>query len=139
MTLRNFIKRCPLASFFGITFFFTWSLIAVIIVSMRHGQDPTQMPPQFLLLALVAGMGPSLAGIAVTSVTGEKGSSRALLARLGHWRVNAGWYAAALLVSPLVAVAALTLLSVLGRPASLGDMASRLAIRPDLAGLRRLG
>ncbi len=128
MNSTSLIKQHPLAAFLGITFVFTWVLISVIVVSMPAGIDPTEMPPYFFLLAFLAGFGPSLAGIIVTRVTGGKGSVRALLARLGQWRVNIGWYAVALLISPLVSIATLVFQAALGKPVSMGDIAGRVAI-----------
>jgi membrane protease YdiL (CAAX protease family) len=50
-------------------------------------------------------IGPSGAGLLLTGVVGGRAGFRQLLARLFAWRVGARWYAAALLIAPLVMAA----------------------------------
>jgi membrane protease YdiL (CAAX protease family) len=128
MNITSIVKRHPVATFLGITFAFTWLMVSIVVVSMPAGNEPTEMPPYLLLLALLAGLGPSLAGVIVTSVTGGKRSVWALLTRLGQWRVNVGWYAVVLLMPPFVSIATLVFQAALGKPASLGDVAGRVPI-----------
>lgn len=128
MSRSSFIKQNPLAVFLGLTFGFTWILIAVILVSTPAEIDPTEMPAWLFILALLAGFGPSLAGIITVQLSEGKEGLRALLGRLKVWRVGAVWYVVALLVAPLVSVLTLALMAALGKPASLGDVASRVAI-----------
>ncbi|MBN1935393.1 MAG: CPBP family intramembrane metalloprotease [Anaerolineae bacterium] len=128
MRNAHFIKQHPLALFFVISFVFTWPLIAVIIVATPPGTAPTDMPPFLFVLALLAGFSPSAAGFVATRISEGKGSVRALLGRLGQWRVSMGWYAVALLVPPFVSAATLVFYAALGRPAGMGDIAGRIAI-----------
>ncbi len=103
-------------------------MIAIILVSTPPGIDPAGMPAWLFILALLAGFGPSLAGLITVRMSEGKEGLRALLSRLKVWRVGAVWYVAALLIAPLVSVLTLALMAALGKPASLGDVGSRIAI-----------
>ena len=103
--------------------------MSVLVVSTPPGGMQAGISPSFLLLALLGGIGPTLAGVIVTRVVEGKGSVRALFARLRHWRVNIGWYAIALLMVPVVYMATLAIDKALGIPVpTIDDMAGLVAL-----------
>jgi len=129
MGITGFVKRHPVATFFAITFIYTWALMSVLVVSTPPGGMQAGISPSFLLLALLGGVGPTLAGVIVTRGVEGKGSVRALFARLQHWRVNIGWYAVVLLMVPLVRMATLAIDRALGIPVpTIDDMAGLVAL-----------
>jgi len=129
MDITGFIKRYPVWAFLAIAFIYTWALMSVLVVSTPPGGMEAGISPSFFFLAVLGGIGPSLAGIIVTRVVDGKGSIRALLARLGQWRVNIGWYAVALLMIPLLSIAALAIEAAMGMPVpTIDDIASNVAL-----------
>lgn len=66
------------------------------------------MLPLFIPVVLA---GPSVAGILLTGLVSGSASFRELLSRLFRWRMGVRWYAIALLIGPMVLMAALLVLS----------------------------
>ena len=116
MNITDFTKQHPIAMFLSIAFIWTWALVAVLLVSFPIGTNPTEIAPIVLLLILISGFGPSIAGFSVTRIYYGKGSVRALLGKIKRWQVNIGWYGVALLMIPLLAVIALIVDSAFGIP-----------------------
>jgi membrane protease YdiL (CAAX protease family) len=90
--------RWPLATFFALTFAFTWALLPLARTSVA-----------FSLIALC---GPAFAAFVSAAFCG-RGELRALARRMTLWRVGARWYVAALLL-PVVASAVASGLEYLG-------------------------
>ncbi len=88
----------------------------MLVVTTPPGVMQEGISPTFIVLAMLGGIGPSLAGIVTTAIVDGKEGLRDLFARSGRWRVGIGWYAAALLITPLVALATLALEKALGMP-----------------------
>jgi len=111
-TLLGFIRNHPLPAYFVLAFAISWG--SVLWVVGGPGGMPGA-PDQFerLIGSVVMAMllGPSVAGLAMTGVMGGRAGFRDLLARLRHWRVDARWYAIALLTAPIVVTATLYALS----------------------------
>jgi uncharacterized protein len=114
MTVRALIKRWPVITYFAITVGISWTGILLIIVVGPGGfpatpeQVETLMP--FVVLSMLAG--PSVAGLLLTGLVNGRAGFRELLSRLLRWRVGARWYAVALLIAPLSAMASLLALSI---------------------------
>src|SRR5215217_1513745 len=107
-TIKAFIKRHPLLSYFALTFAITWGLF-VLAVGGPGGIPATKekfttLPLGAILAVLV---GPSVSGIVLTGLVYGREGFRDLLTRLRRWRVGARWYAVALLTAPLVFTAVL--------------------------------
>jgi membrane protease YdiL (CAAX protease family) len=107
-TIKAFIKRHPLLTYFAVVFAISWSGVLVVVgpglfLGTREVSFATEGPLAYL--AFLAG--PSVAGILLAGLVNGKAGLRDLRSRLFHWRVGARWYAVALLTAPLVMIAAL--------------------------------
>jgi uncharacterized protein len=112
-TIRAFIKRHPVLSYYAMVFAISWGGI-FLVVGLGPGEIPATkeqvgalMP--FMLLALFAG--PSVAGILMTGLVYGREGFRNLLTRMTRWQVGARWYAVAILTAPLLVTATLLALS----------------------------
>jgi uncharacterized protein len=112
-TIRAFIKRHPVLSYYAMVFAISWGGI-LLVVGLGPGGIPAAkeqvgalMP--FMLLALFAG--PSVAGLVMTGLVYGRAGFRNLLTRMTRLRVGARWYALALLTAPLLVTATLLALS----------------------------
>jgi membrane protease YdiL (CAAX protease family) len=112
-TIKAFIKRHPVLSYYAMVFAISWGGI-LLVVGLGPGGIPATkeqvgalMP--FMLLALFSG--PSVAGILMTGLVYGRAGFRDLLSRMTRWRVGARWYAVAILTAPLLVTATLLALS----------------------------
>jgi len=103
-TVTDFVKRHPLVVFFALAYALTWPLIPLVSVSP--------------LLGFPALLGPALAAIIVAAVAEGRPGLRDLLGRIVRWRVGARWYAVALGLPMVLALAAAGLHLLLGAQAS---------------------
>jgi uncharacterized protein len=113
-TIKAFIKRHPVLSYFVLAFAISWGGILPIIGGV--GAIPgtaEQTTKLFPAVYLVTVAGPSLAGLLLTGLTGGWTGFRELGSRLLKWRVGARWYAVALLTTPLTVMATLLSLSLI--------------------------
>jgi len=108
-TIKAFIKRHPVPTYFALTFAISWG--AILIVVGPGGIPVTTEQLEVLGLAML--LGPSVAGILLTGLASGRVGLRELLSRLLRWRVGARWYAVALLTAPLSTAAVLLALSLL--------------------------
>jgi membrane protease YdiL (CAAX protease family) len=108
-TIKAFIKRHPLPTYFALTFTISWGAILLVV---GPGGIPVARE-QLWMLGLAMLLGPSAAGILLTGLTSGRAGLRGLLSRLLKWRVGARWYAVALLTAPLSTGAVLLALSLL--------------------------
>jgi len=112
-TIRAFIKRHPVMSYYAMVFVISWGGM-LLVVGLGPGGIPATkeqvgalMP--FMLLALFAG--PSVAGLMMTGLVYGREGFRNLLVRMTRWRIGARWYALALLTAPLLVTTTLLALS----------------------------
>jgi membrane protease YdiL (CAAX protease family) len=108
----GFIKRHPVLTFYSLVFAISWGGILLVVggpgaIPGTPAQVERLMP--FAVLALFAG--PSIAGVLMTGLVGGRDGLRELRARLLQWRVDAHWYAVALLPAPLLVTVVLLALS----------------------------
>jgi membrane protease YdiL (CAAX protease family) len=94
------VRRHPLVTFFVLAYVLTWPWIPLVSVSPLWG-----FPAVF---------GPAVAAIIVVAVADGRAGLRDLLGRMARWRVGARWYAVALGLPAVLALAALGLHVVLG-------------------------
>lgn len=99
------IKRHPLVTFFVLAYLLTWWVYPLV-----------QFSPLIGLLGL---FGPAAAALIVATVIGGKAGVRELLLRTVRWRVGVRWYAIALVLPAGLALAALAVYVVAGRPSAL--------------------
>src|SRR5215208_5823527 len=111
-TIRAFIKRHPLLSFYALAFAIIWGgLIMVVGGPSEILGTPELLGTRFALVMLAWLAGPSVASILMTGLLhGREGLSN-LLTRMTRWRVGARWYAVALLTAPLLVTSVLFALS----------------------------
>ena len=129
MNVTSFFKRHPLWAYLIVAYVFSWALWSVLVVTTPPGAMQEGISPAFFVLAALGGIGPSLAGIVTTAIVDGKEGLRDLFARFRRWRVGIGWYAVALLITPLAALATLAVEGALGMPtATLEEMIGTLPI-----------
>lgn len=109
--MRALIRKHPTASYFVLAFLLSWGGILAVIRGGAIPAPPEESQRLFVLVYLAMLAGPSIAGIAITGLTGGRQGLAELRARLLKWRVAAPWYALALLTAPLTLLTALLLLS----------------------------
>jgi uncharacterized protein len=99
-SIRAFVQRHPLATFFGLAYGFSWGTYALL-------GGPVVFP-----------YGPLLAALSVASVTRGREGLHDLVSRCVRWRVGLTWYAVALGVPVAIALAAVALNLLLGAAVS---------------------
>jgi membrane protease YdiL (CAAX protease family) len=125
-TIRSSIKTHPLPIYFILAFAISWGaiLISVGLDGLPVSED--QLP--VLIMAML--LGPSLAGILAAGLTSGREGIRDLFSGLLRWRVNARWYAVALLTAPLSTAVVLLTLSLFssGFPAALSTSDDKITL-----------
>ena len=112
ITIRSFIKKHPLLTFYALTFTISWGCL---LLAIGGPGTITRLDEQFkktiplMILALLAG--PSISGILLTGAFSGRAGLREYRTRLLKWQVGARWYALALLTAPLLFQAILLPLS----------------------------
>ena len=104
---KDFIQRYALLMYFILAFVISWG--AILLFAGPNGIPAT--PDQAVLLGMAMLLGPTIAGLLLIGLTAGKVGYRRLFARLLRWRVDARWYAVALLTAPLATAAVLFVLS----------------------------
>jgi membrane protease YdiL (CAAX protease family) len=105
-TIKAFIKRHPVLTFYGLAFAISWGGILIVVGGPKgYPGTPEQIAQLFLFVMLAWFAGPSVTSLLVTGLVDGRAGFRELLSRLLKWRVGARWYAIALLTAPLVYVA----------------------------------
>jgi membrane protease YdiL (CAAX protease family) len=101
-TIKVFIKRYPVLTYFALTFAISWG--GVLILGAPYGMPTTseQFERLWAIVVLPYFLGPSIAGLLLTSLVHGRAGFRELLSRLLKWRVSFRWYAVALLTAPLL-------------------------------------
>lgn len=116
MLFVSILRRHPLISYFALAYGITWGGI-LLVGGIARLQGQAVPASQFPLVMLAMLLGPSTAGLALTAATGGRVGLRDLGTRLWRWRVAPRWYAVALLLNPVVTLAALVGLAALVTPA----------------------
>ena len=118
-TIKAFVERHPLLSFYALAFAITWGGLIMVVGGPSEILGTPQLLGKRLALVMPAWLaGPSVASILMTGLVHGRAGFRDLLTRMTRWRVGARWYAVALLTAPLLVTAVLLALS-LGSPAFL--------------------
>jgi membrane protease YdiL (CAAX protease family) len=110
--MRAFMTKHRVSAYILLTFTISWGGALLVIGGSggMRGTTPTSDPRfMYALMAMLAG--PSLSGILCTAlVQGHSGIGEFLL-RLRTWRVDATWYAVAVLTAPILMIATLLALA----------------------------
>lgn len=110
--MSAFIQRHPAASYFLLAIALSWGGILAVIESGPIPAPAAEAERLFAPVYFAMLVGPSVAGLAITALAGGRTALRAYRERLLAWRLDAGWYAVALLTAPMAIVLALLALSV---------------------------
>ena len=110
-TIKAFIERHPLLTYFALTFAISWA--GILLVVGPGGVSSNRLPSdmQIALLLPTMAVGPGVAGLLLTGLLYGREGFHELGSRLLRWRVGARWWAVALLTAPLAYVATLLALS----------------------------
>jgi uncharacterized protein len=101
--IRTLVERHPVLCFYVVAFTISWGVMLLVvggpggIPGTEEEVDRVMLPA---LLALFAG--PSLAAILLIGLVLGRAGFRELLVRMTRWRVQARWYAVALLTAPVL-------------------------------------
>jgi uncharacterized protein len=106
-TIKDFIKRYPVLTFYIVVYVISWGGF-LLAVGLTTNMAVVEIPP-VAILSMVAG--PIVGGILLTGLVYGRAGYRDFRARLFRWRVDARWYAVALLPAPLLIAAVLFALS----------------------------
>ncbi|MEW6515329.1 MAG: CPBP family intramembrane glutamic endopeptidase [candidate division FCPU426 bacterium] len=127
--MSKLFKNYPLPAFFLLAFFFSWASWSLLIATTPPGKMMETGPsPAFLAIALLGGMGPSLAGMAMAGLLEGKAGLRGLLSGLTRPQGGLRWYLVSLFTVPLLSLAVLGLFYLLHHSLPLGDLRSRLGL-----------
>ena len=110
-TIKAFIRKHPVPIYFVLTFALSWGCMILTVSPARFPLTAEQSEAQGALMYIGMLVGPSVAGILLIGLIEGRAGFRTLLSRLRTWRVNARWYAVALLAAPLAATSVLLILS----------------------------
>lgn len=96
------VQRYPATSYFILAFAISWggALIAIGGPGNIPGK-PEEVGALFPAVYVTTVLGPAVAGLLLTAITGGRVGFRDFFARLVRWRLSWVWYAAALLAAPL--------------------------------------
>jgi uncharacterized protein len=102
-TIRSFIERYPVLTYFALVFAISWGGIFVV-VGVAGGFPGTEEQTETLMLPVLLALfaGPSIAGLVLTGLVHGRTGYRDLLTRMTRWQVDTRWYAVALLTAPLL-------------------------------------
>ncbi len=106
MNAKAFIQRHPVATYFITTYIISWGgALAIIAPVLLRGEAITRLAGILMYPLLI--LGPAITGIVLTLIDDGKSGLRSLFSRIGHWRVHVRWYAAALLIPPILILSTL--------------------------------
>ena len=111
-TIKTFIKQHPVLTYYTLVFVISWGGILILAGpgGIPGSKEQVERLFPFMLLALFAG--PSVGSILATFLVDGRPGLRDLFARLRRWRVEARWYAVALLFAPCLVTTVLLTLSI---------------------------
>jgi membrane protease YdiL (CAAX protease family) len=112
-TIKAFIKRHPVATYFALAFAISWGGILFVVGPGGFPATPEQAEALLPYGVLMMLAGPSVAGVVLTGLVSGRAGYRELLSGLLRWRVGARWYAVALLTAPILATTTIFALSLL--------------------------
>lgn len=108
---KSFIKQRPVLIYFILAVAVSWGCIVLAVGPNELPVNPDESDDTLVMMYVAMLTGPTLAGLLLTGITTGRAGFRDLRRRLGTWRVDARWYALALLTAPLVAMVVLSVLS----------------------------
>ena len=114
-TIKAFIDKHPVLSFFALAFAISWGgiLSAVGLGPGGFSATPQQFQKAVPYAVPAMVLGPAVAGILLTGLIDGRAGLREFGARLLKWRVGARWYAVALLTAPILIMGVMLSLSLI--------------------------
>ena len=109
-TIKDFVQRQSVLTYFVLTFVITWGSIFLVIGSVGFPITSEQIEAAGPLVYVGMLVGPSVAGLLLTALVDGREGFRALLSRLCRWRVSVRWYGIALLTAPVLIITILFVL-----------------------------
>ncbi|MBN2322499.1 MAG: CPBP family intramembrane metalloprotease [Spirochaetes bacterium] len=124
MTAKNLLGLYIL-----LAFAISWVLWAYLVITSKPGSFMEGGPsPSFLVLAVLGGFGPSVAGMICARIINGKGGAGRLLSSLILWRFKAVWYVISLLLVPCLHLLRFVIFAAAGKSLSLDGVSGRLAL-----------
>jgi len=118
MPLKAFIQRHALVFYFVLAFAISWGASVSLLGPKFFAGEPLLLTDAMpALIGMI--LGPFVSGILMTWIVEGGAGVRALFARMGKWKLELRWWAAALLIFPGALVLVLLLLGGLISPAYL--------------------
>jgi membrane protease YdiL (CAAX protease family) len=111
MKIKTLLTKHAALSYFVLTFIFTWGSIFLVVGSVGFPISAEKIESAGPMVYMGMLIGPSMAGLLMIGLADGRAGYRALLSRLGKWRVGIHWYAIALLTVPLLVITILYILS----------------------------
>lgn len=102
MNSLGFVKQHPVLTYYILTFSISWGALLVALGSVGLPLTPEQLTKMIPALMVAMLGGPSVASILLTGVVDGTAGYRDLLSRLFRWRLEIKWYAAAVLIAPVL-------------------------------------
>jgi CAAX protease family protein len=115
LSIKSFVARHPLLSYFVIAYGITWGGILIFLAS--RGFQLTSLQVQdasfmFVIVFLAMLLGPSTSGLVLTAVLDGHNGLREVWLRIKRWQVGLPWYAISLLTVPVLTLVIFSVLSV---------------------------
>lgn len=111
-TIKDFIKKNAVLTYFILTFIFTWGCMGLAVYPSGFPITDEQFETAGALVYVAMLVGPTGAGLLLTGLLEGRAGFRKLRSQLLQWRVNIRWYAVAILTAPIVITTILLGLSV---------------------------
>lgn len=119
--MRNLMKTNKLACFFFLAFLWSWGWWSVLIFTTpADAMLSGNLPMSFIFLALLGGMGPTIAGVLTACLIGGREEAASLLRRRKKRNFSLLWAAAALFTVPLLTLVQTAVHALCGRDVSYG-------------------
>ena len=115
MKMKSLIQRYPVASYFVLAYLISWGG-SFAIGGPKFLRGETLGFEDAMLMGPLVLAGPFIAGLVMTYLVDGKTGLRALFSRMLKWRVGLRWYAAALLIFPVLILGVLWALTALVAP-----------------------
>ena len=102
-TIKAFLRGHPVLTYYALTFAISWGGILLAIGGLGGIPGTAEQFKRLLPIAIpVMLIGPTIAGLLLTSLVYGRVGLREVLSRALKWQVGARWYAVALLTAPLL-------------------------------------
>lgn len=109
--IRSLAKAHPVLAYYVLVFVISWGGIIIALGPGGFLGTSASSQTQLFVGGPISLLGPTISGILMTALLYGRPGLRELWSRLLKWRVGAGWYAFALLLAPVLTMAALLLRS----------------------------